>query len=399
MPVRRTALVAGVTGLCALVLVTGAATASARPAADQEMPFPCAQLWEGSTRSGHSPSWYSIDWNAPDDLGKPVVASGAGVVSRVEDLGSRSYGLYAVIDHGAGESTLYAHLSAELLTVGQRIDQGELIGRVGESGSVSGAHLHYEQRLDGRAQQPWFHDRSFEFNTSLTSRNCVDTPVAGDWDGDGKDDVGVYRRGGTGAFLLDAGDSVRKARWGTTLSQPLVGDWDGDGVAELGVRDPATGTFARQGADGPLPPVKFGQAGDRAVSGDWDGDGATEIGVWRPAGGRFLLRSAGGATTDVQLGAVGALPVTGDWDGDGRTDLGVFAGGRWTLRLTAGDGATTAISFGGAGDLPVTGDWNGDGADDLGVWSPGSAVFTLREAPPMSRSAAELVTRKFGRPR
>lgn len=401
MPVRRTARPAGVLALVVTGLVVAAAPARAMPAADQEMPFPCGQEWYGSSRSGHSPSYWSIDWNSPDDLGKPVVASGAGVVSRVEDLGSRSYGLYVVVDHGDGESTLYAHLSAELVTVGQRIDQGELIGRVGESGDVTGAHLHYEQRKDGTDQQPWFHGKAFAMNSSLTSRACVDTPVAGDWDGDGTDDVGVFRRGKRGVFRLDGGDRVSTAAWGTNLDEPVVGDWDGDGVPDLGVRDPATGEFSRQGPDGPMPPVAFGRGGDRPVAGDWDGDGASDVGVWRPATGRFLLRLADGSVRKVALGSTGSLPVAGDWDGDGRTDLGVFDDGTWTLRLTRADGSTWSgtRALGRPGDLPVTGDWDGDGADDLGVWHPSTAVFTLRQAAPLAARATSIETERFGRPR
>jgi hypothetical protein len=150
-----------------LALVLGAAPAHAMPAADHEMPFPCGQEWYGSTRSGHSPSWYSIDWNRADDLGSPMVASAAGVVTRIENLGSSSYGLYAILDHGDGETSLYAHMKTEYLTVGQRLDQGELLGRLGESGGVTGAHLHYEQREDGRGVHPYFHDKQFTFNSTL----------------------------------------------------------------------------------------------------------------------------------------------------------------------------------------------------------------------------------------
>ena len=401
MPSRRTARPAWVLALVVTGVALTSAAAQAMPAADQEMPFPCGQEWYGSSRAGHSPSYWSVDWNAPDDLGKPVVASGAGVVSRVEDLGSRSYGLYVVVDHGGGESTLYAHLSAELVTVGQRIDQGELLGRVGESGDVTGRHLHYEQREDGRDQQPWFHGKSFTMNSSLTSRDCVDTPVAGDWDGDGTDDVGVFRRGKRGAFRLDVSDQVRTAVWGTNLDEPVIGDWDGDGVPDLGVRDPETGAFDRQGPDGPMPSVTFGRAGDRPVAGDWDGDGGTDLGVWRPADALFLLRSADGSVRRVSLGSTGSLPVTGDWNGDGVTDLGVFDDGSWSLRLTRADGTTWSgtRTLGDPGDLPVTGDWDGDGADDLGVWRPSTAVFTLRKAAPLAARATSIETERFGRPR
>src|SRR4051812_49492510 len=106
---------------CALILavLTGGLTvgiagpALAAPATDQEVPFPCRQEWYGSTRSSHSPSVYSVDWNRTDDYEDPVVASGAGVVSRVENLGGSSYGLFVFVDHGSGESTVYAHLAAE----------------------------------------------------------------------------------------------------------------------------------------------------------------------------------------------------------------------------------------------------------------------------------------------
>lgn len=388
------------TGLVS-VLVAGAAPARAMPLADHEMPFPCGQDWHGSTRSGHSPSWYSIDWNAPDDLGKPMVASAAGVVSRVENLGNSSYGLYAVLDHGNGESTVYAHLQAEYLTVGQAVDQGELLGRLGTSGGSTGPHLHYEQREDGRGVHPYFHDVAFEFDTTLRSRSCVDVPLAGDWDGDGADEVAVMRRKKRGVFRLDAGGTVRTTRWGSGLGQPVVGDWDGDRRPDLGSRNPLTRRFALQGPDGALRRIAFGRAGDRAVSGDWDDDGLGDVGVWRPSRAVFRLRASDGSVTTVRLGAVGALPVTGDWNGDGRTDLGAFTSGTFTLWLTRDDGTTwtDVRSWGRAGDLPVAGDWNGDGADDLGVWRPRTAVFRLRHAPPLAGSPRTLVKQRFGRPR
>ena len=405
MPDRRTARLAikpaALIGATAAALLLTVAPAEAMPAADQELPFPCGQEWYGSTRTGHSPSWYSIDWNAPDDLGAPLVASAAGTVTRVENLGSRSYGIYTVIDHGNGESTLYAHMQAEYLTVGQAIDQGELLGRVGSSGGSSGPHLHYEQRDDGRVVPPYFHDEAFDFNSTTRSLSCVDSPVAGDWDGDGADDVGVFRRARKGVFKLDAGESVRTARWGSGLGQPVVGDWDGDDIPDLGVRDPLTNAFARQGRDAPLPSITFGHTTDRAVAGDWDGDGVTEVGVWRPSAATFLLRAADGSVRDVRLGVVGSLPVTGDWNGDGRTDLGVFSNGSWSLWLSRADGSTWSAtrSLGEPGDLPVVGDWDGDGADDLGVWGPSTATFTLRNAEPMASRARALVTQQFGRRR
>src|SRR4029453_7487626 len=87
---------------------------AAQPVTPYEMPFPCNEVWSGSTRSGHSPSVRAVDFNyAGGDLGKPVVASAAGtVVTVVVGQGKPSYGQYVVVDHGNGESSLYAHLDS-----------------------------------------------------------------------------------------------------------------------------------------------------------------------------------------------------------------------------------------------------------------------------------------------
>jgi hypothetical protein len=330
-----------------------------------------------------------------------VVASGAGVVSRVENLGGSSYGLFVFVDHGSGESTVYAHLAAEYVTLGQRIDQGELIGLLGTSGNSTGPHLHYEQRLDGRDQQAWFHDKAFSMPAWAESRNCVDTPLAGDWNGDGVSQVGFFRRGGTPKFRLAWGADVHKVAFGGATDTPLVGDWDGDGVSDQGVRVGGSDTFVLRRGDGRTTALSYGYASDRAVAGDWDGNGTSEIGVWRPSEATFYLRRSDGSVRTVRLGSTGSLPVTGDWNGDGRTDVGVFSGGRWTLQVVHARtlGWTGMVEFGGYSDLPLVGDWNGDGASDLGTWKPSTALFTLRKTPPQSLGAGVWITRTWGRTR
>lgn len=99
---------------------------------------------------GHS----GIDVAAPE--GTPVCAAAAGKVCQVEDQPD-GYGRYVRIDHD-GFFTLYAHLSAVLVNLGQALAAGEGIGRVGWSGNVrdangqrspAAAHLHFELRLPG----------------------------------------------------------------------------------------------------------------------------------------------------------------------------------------------------------------------------------------------------------
>jgi murein DD-endopeptidase MepM/ murein hydrolase activator NlpD len=79
--------------------------------------------------------------------GTAVVAAGSGQVRLVEVVGA--YGLCVLIDHGQGLETLYAHLLDASVTPGQSVEAGEVIARVGASGSATGPHLHFELRRRG----------------------------------------------------------------------------------------------------------------------------------------------------------------------------------------------------------------------------------------------------------
>ncbi|MDE7427005.1 MAG: M23 family metallopeptidase [Muribaculaceae bacterium] len=91
-----------------------------------------------------------MDFSAP--IGTPVYATGNG---KVTDAGWRSaYGNLIDIDHGYNYTTRYAHLSEILVSPGQTVKRGDLIGRVGNTGKSTGPHLHYEVRLNGEPQNP-----------------------------------------------------------------------------------------------------------------------------------------------------------------------------------------------------------------------------------------------------
>ena len=91
-----------------------------------------------------------MDYAAP--IGTAVRTVGEGVV---EFAGIQNgYGKVIEIKHGNERSTLYAHLSSMHVKVGQRVEQGQEIGAVGNSGWSTGPHLHFEFRVKGEHQDP-----------------------------------------------------------------------------------------------------------------------------------------------------------------------------------------------------------------------------------------------------
>lgn len=91
-----------------------------------------------------------IDIRVP--FGTPVHATANG---RVAFSGvQRGYGHIVHLEHSDGLATLYAHLSERRVQAGEVVRRGQVIGRVGQSGNATGAHLHYEVRRNGIAVDP-----------------------------------------------------------------------------------------------------------------------------------------------------------------------------------------------------------------------------------------------------
>tara|TARA_B000000475_G_scaffold88012_1_gene71247 strand:+ start:2447 stop:3697 length:1251 start_codon:yes stop_codon:yes gene_type:complete len=84
----------------------------------------------------------------------PIMASGDGVI---KFIGTKSgYGRTIQIKHGGGISTLYAHMESfnKKLKVGSKVNQGQTIGYVGDSGAATGTHLHYEFKVGNKRTDP-----------------------------------------------------------------------------------------------------------------------------------------------------------------------------------------------------------------------------------------------------
>ena len=231
--------------------------------------------------------------------------------------------------------------------------------------------------------------------------------------------IGVYRPGQTRWYLRNANlgpdTIVKNQAFGRSTDTPVVGDWNGSGEQQIGVyrisenrwyfRDPNFGspTVTNQA---------FGKSdgSDLPVVGNWLSAGPTagdSIGSYRDSNGRFYFRDelTGAANiTNQAFGMPGGgdLPVVGDWSGSGSDSIGVYrsAEGRFYLRsVRTGPAATTRTQVIGnqsKGDLPVVGDWDGDGDTNIGCFRPATA-----SAPPQWRLtdtnlAADIGTKNWG---
>ncbi|MDX1948357.1 MAG: SdrD B-like domain-containing protein [Pirellulaceae bacterium] len=250
-------------------------------------------------------------------------------------------------------------------------------------------------------------------------------PVTGDWNGDGKTEIGIFYKGewfldlnGNGQW--DQGDLW--AKLGTEADRPVTGDWDGDGKDDIGIFGPewpgdprhlehepglpdADNTRVINRAKNPPPNpeqatdgerllrltatgkeradlidhvFQFGGPADIPIAGDWNGDGIRSVGVFRNGKWHFDLDGDGRWSSGDQVahfGQAGDLPVVGDFDGDGVEEIGIYRAGRWIIdsngnrQIDAGD---REIEMGSAADKPIVGDWNGDGTDEPGTYREGT---------------------------
>ena len=92
--------------------------------------------------------------------GNTIMAAASGTVIFVtepvegKNKGGSGYGNYCIIDHGNGYTTLYGHARDIYVKEGQKVSRGKAIGEVGSTGTSTGAHLHFEVRINGGTVNP-----------------------------------------------------------------------------------------------------------------------------------------------------------------------------------------------------------------------------------------------------
>lgn len=210
---------------------------------------------------------------------------------------------------------------------------------------------------DGRGEAPV----SFQFGAAYG------VPVAGDWDGDGFDSVGIFFSG-QGQFFLTNENAGGFAEIALSFGvfpgkvHPVAGDWHGTGKMMVGVYQPEEGRFLLRSGRSEASPVEEVRFGPKKrsllpVAGDWDGDGRTDVGVYDPDAAVFTL-SVNGQETARPFGSRGGVPLAGDWLGTGRWDVGILdrRAGEVLLRLKASE--TKRLPFRSPVAIPLVGRWH-----------------------------------------
>jgi len=228
---------------------------------------------------------------------------------------------------------------------------------------------------------------------------ATDKPVPADYDGDGITDIAIWRETGNPEpdrayfyILRSSTNSFQAVMFGTQGDNPsVVGDYDGDGKVDVAVfrsndNSGACGSnrsvwyYRPSGQSG----IDFlyecwGLPGDFPAPGDFDGDGKNDFVVQRNEGGLgvFYLKKSAGGSEVIQWGLPTDVFIPGDYDGDGRADFCVrrtVSGAYHHFILTRTGGGTGAapIIWGVTDDISAPGDYDGDGKTDITVFRPNS---------------------------
>lgn len=268
----------------------------------------------------------------------------------------------------------------------------------------------------------------------LTSRNVFDLPgakpLAGDFNGDGFDEVVLFVDGEWFIDLNGNGRWDEEDIWlklGTVGDQPVVGDWDGDGKDDVGIfgkkwSGDERALASETGLPDPenthrvkpknLPPTAdeapddqrllkrshqadgradlidhvflFGKEQDIAISGDFNGDGISTIGIFRD--GDWILDVDGDGRlnpetdSQLELGQAGDLPLVGDFDGDGVDELAYVRGDRVYVDSNSNghiDATDQVFQLESSEGNVIVGDFDGDGRDEPALHQSAERSRTL----------------------
>jgi hypothetical protein len=337
-----------------------------------------------------------------DAKGQEVYAAAAGTVRWI---GSTC--CYLAIEHDDGWETWYIHLNNDTqnpdgtysddglgwgitpgIQVGSRVEAGQLIGLVGDSGNAEGnsPHLHFELRDPN--------DVPVDPVPSLRAAELAPRVAPPCPEGEICDTVAFQERGGRFDLwqTLVANRALTSFYYGNPGDVPFSGDWDCDGVETPGLYRRSDGYvyLRNSNTQGPADiSFFFGNPGDFPIAGDFNADGCDTVSIYRPVRQEFFVINQlgssdgglGAAEYSFLFGNAGDKPYVGDFNGDGVDTVGLHreSTGLVYFRNSNSTGpADFQFIYGDPGDRLVAGDWDGNGTDTIGVYRPSDGVFYLK---------------------
>ena len=289
------------------------------------------------------------------------------------------YYLYLTLDDGHSQRSVYA--KAPLV-----------IDRQGGSSNLA-TRVPLDYKGDGISERAIYR-RNFEqafyiSGSRIVTRNpaqiqVADLPIEGDFDGDKISDLAWINIEGDllrWNFRLSSSGQFISRYWGFRGDRTAVADYNGDGQDEMGIY--RNGSWFLLHLDGKVEVFFWGQQNDIPVPADYDGDGRDDIAIWRPSSGNWWILNSGFSSgrTSAQLllqqwGLPGDIPLPADFDSDGISELCVWrpGNGTWYIKNTRTQDSEIT-QWGLANDIPILGDFNGDGLNDFTVWRPSTAIW------------------------
>jgi hypothetical protein len=274
----------------------------------------------------------------------------------------------------------------------------------------------YDSDADGEADFAWFTPGTGQWwvgnlpsgaGSAFTFGQSGDIVTPGDYTGDGRTDLSVYRPSNNTWYYatnqVTPATNIATVPWGSPGDVPVQADYDRDGKTDIAVWRPSDGRwYILRSTNITLSVFNWGAPTDTPITGDYDGDLIADISVVRNEasvkrwfvllsnyGNSFVL----GCPTDFPICGSGTVfgaptdrPVSGDFDGDFKTDVAVWrpSNGTWyyyrSSSATAANSAGANFSqgqFGQNGDIPQPADYDGDNKFDLAVMRPGVAWWVL----------------------
>jgi len=260
---------------------------------------------------------------------------------------------------------------------GHRVDKEVSRERVADATKILNAS---QWTIDTIDRGRWVIVSTNKKKPARLSRDAFDVDgaihLAGDFNGDGRDELALFKDGEwlldiNGNGVWDSGDLW--AKLGDKADLPVVGDWDNDGKDDIGIFGPERDGDEEALAKEPGLPDPENHTDNMLVAIPKNLPPRNTV----PGQERLMQRSvAGEPRSDVvdhvfRFGTESHQPVAGDFNGDGVSTLGIFSNGKWKIDVN-GDGRfseqdDSVFDFGKPGDIAVVGDFNGDGLDEIAV--------------------------------